>query len=121
MELSNTAKARLVTGAATIVNATVAATLFDSKAISAYHAITGGAATVITEVPEGMKYGAKEAAVHGASMVVGGTLQTAVYKTIGNLIFGSNKTEESDNSDELDSVITEVTGLVNPSKVEAEA
>lgn len=110
MEMSKTTKARLVTAAATTVNATVAATLFDSKGIAAYHAITGAAQIAITEVPEDFDYDGKAMAIHGASMVAGGTIASVVFKAVGNLIFGNDGEEES-TTEEINEMITELTGL----------
>lgn len=123
MELSNTTKARLVSGAATVINTAVAATVFDSKGIAAYQAVVGSLYTSAVFVPEETTYGAKEMAMHGGTMVLGGTFQSLVLKGIGSLIFGNDSKDvvETDDIESLNEVITEVTGLVNPATVEADA
>lgn len=113
--MSKTTKARLTTVAATAVNATVALTLFDSKAIAAYHVVTGGIQTAITEVPEDFDYGVKEAAIHGSTMLAGGTLASGILKAIGVAIDRSRlPDEEESTTEEINEMITELTGLENP-------
>lgn len=112
MSLSNTAQARIVSGTATVVNTAVAYSLFDSKGIAAYHAISGAVVTAGTKVPDEMQYGLTEKLVHGTSMVVGGTLGSLLLKGIGKAL--SKAEGEELDSDEINEVITEVTGLENP-------
>ncbi|BAW98312.1 hypothetical protein [Vibrio phage pTD1] len=111
MEMSKTTKARLVTAAATAVNATVAATIFDSKGIAAYHGVIGAAQIAVTEVPEDFDYDAKAMAIHGASMVAGGTIASALIKVVANAIFSGDSTEEESTTEEINEMITELTGL----------
>lgn len=112
MSLSKTTQARIVSGAATAVNTAVAYSLFDSRGIAAYQAISGAAVTAGTKVPEEMEYGLTEKLVHGTSMIVGGTLSSLLLKGLGKAL-SKSEGEELD-SDEINEVITEVTGLENP-------
>lgn len=115
MEMTKTTKARLATVAATAVNATVAATLFDSKAIAAYHLVTGGIQTAMTEVPDDFEYGNKEMAIHTGSMLAGGTLASSLLKVVGMAIDKATLPEEDEaTTEEVNQLITELTGLENP-------
>lgn len=111
--LSKTTKARLVTAVTQTANAAIAYGVFDSKASAAYHLAVGAYLIPNTDVPENMQYDTTDMAIHGASMMVGGVISTAIISGMTNFFLGSTDAEEID-SDEIDEVITSVTGLEAP-------
>ncbi|QAU04340.1 hypothetical protein [Vibrio phage 2 TSL-2019] len=113
MEISKTNKARIASGLATVTNTVIAEKVFDSHAIAGYHAVTGGLHTATIQIDEEQDFSTTDAVIYGASMIAGGTIASAVFKGIGRLFSGDSDETEED-TDEINQMITEVTGLQNP-------
>ncbi|UPT53847.1 hypothetical protein [Vibrio phage phiKT1019] len=112
MEISKTNKARIASGLATVANVAIAEKLFESHGIAGYHLISGGLHTATVKVREEDEFTTKDAVVYGLCQVAGGTAASALFKGIGSL-FSKSEEDEVD-TDEINQVITEVTGLENP-------
>ncbi|UVD32285.1 hypothetical protein [Vibrio phage phiKT1028] len=112
MTISNTNKYRAIVAATTAVNATVAATVFESKTTAILHGAIGGLMMATAEVPEeGFEFGAKEMAGTAAALVIGGTVATAAAKGVSSLFSEEATSGDAATDQEINDMITEITSL----------